>query len=152
MTVTVADVVEIFPRPLTEFEMTLAGNLVKQSLELIVMEFARRGRDLSLELVASTWLIIAVKQAVREMVSKAVIVGENVGRASASSTTGPQSDTITWSQGIGIQWGGVGITPEVLKLLGLIVAAVPRGRGGSVVPFGAHAPVRGAEFSERGRC
>lgn len=151
MTVTVDDVVEIFSRPLTEFEMTLAENLIVQSLELIGMEFARRGRNLDHELTAMSWLSVAVKQAVREMVSKAVIVGENVGRASASSTTGPQSDTITWSQGIGIQWGGVGITPEVLKLLGLVVAAVPLGRGGPVVPFGAHVLVSGAEFSERGR-
>ncbi|OFK66653.1 hypothetical protein HMPREF2806_09530 [Corynebacterium sp. HMSC076G08] len=152
MEVTVDDILSVFPRPLTEDEKKRAEGLIAQALELIVMEFARRGRDLTSEIEAEPWRAVAVKQAVRIMVSQAVLIGDNVGRASASSTTGPQSDSVSYSQGVGIHWGGVGLDDAILDLLGLGVRAVPLGRGGRVVPFGRRWPVGGAEFSERGRC
>lgn len=149
--VTVDDVVQVFPRPLTGEEYERAEFLIEQALELIEMEFARRGRIFGAEFNTSSWLPIAVKQAVRRMVGAAILVGEDVGRASVSSTTGPQSDSITWSQGIPIQWGGVDIGDDILELLGLVDAAMPRGRGGKVIPFGKRRWLRGAEFSERRR-
>lgn len=149
--VTVDDVVRIFPRPLTGEEHERAEFLIEQALELIEMEFARRGRILGAEFTTSSWLPIAVKQAVRRMVGAAILVGEDVGRASVSSTTGPQSDSITWSQGIPIQWGGVDIDDGILELLGLGDTAMPRGRGGKVIPFGKRRWLRGAEFAERRR-
>lgn len=149
--VTVKDVAEILPRALTDEEIQRMEKLVKQSLELIEMEFARHGRIFGTEVKTSVWLPVAVKQAVRRMVGAAILVGEDVGRASASSTTGPQSDSITWSQGIPIQWGGVDIDDGILELLGLISAAMPRGRGGKVIPFGKRRWLRGAEFAERRR-
>lgn len=150
MTVTVDDVVEVFPRPLTPGEMVRAEALVTHSRELIGMEFARRGRDLDAELVARPWLAVAVKQAVLQMVSQAVLVGEDTGRASVSSTTGPQSDSVTYSQGVSLKWGGVGIDSDILALLGLGGSAFPLGRGGRVVPYGRSGRLFGAEFSDRG--
>ena len=152
MEVTVDDILSVFPRPLTADERKRAEGLIAQALELIVMEFARRGRDLTSEIEAEPWRAVAVKQAGRIMVSQAVLIGDNVGRASASSTTGPQSDSVSYSQGVGIHWGGVGLDDAILDLLGLGVRAVPLGRGGRVIPFGHRWPADGAEFSERGRC
>lgn len=152
MNISVDDLIGVFPRALTDEEKKRAEALIVQALTLIELEFARRGRDLPSELGSTSWLSLAVKHAVLIMVSQAVLVGENIGRASVSSTTGPQSDSISFSQGVGIHWGGVGITDEVLELLGLAFGSVPRGRGGVVVPFGQRRNLYGAEFSERGRC
>ena len=83
------------------------------------------------------------------MVSQAVLIGDNVGRASVSSTTGPQSDSVSYSQGVGIHWGGVGLDEAILDLLGLGVKGLPLGRGGRIIPFGEPSSFCGAEFSER---
>lgn len=152
MEITVDDVAGVFPRSLLDEERARMQNLIEQSLELIELEFARRGRDFNREVTSSRLLQLAAKQAVRAMVSQAVLIGGNVGVASASSTTGPQSDSVTYSQGVGIHWGGVGLDDAILDLLGLGARAVPLGRGGRVIPFGHRWPAGGAEFSERGRC
>lgn len=136
MEITTEDITDIFPRPLTEEETTRAGKLVEQSIELIRMAFSRRNRNLAKELEQYEWLPAAIRQAVRIMVSQAVLIGENIGQASASSTTGPQSDSITWSQGVGIHWGGVGLDDMLLDLLGLSPVGLPQGKGGQVAPFG----------------
>ncbi|MDK8472394.1 phage Gp19/Gp15/Gp42 family protein [Corynebacterium accolens] len=150
ITITTNDVAGILPRTLTDDETTRMGKLIERAVELIYMEFGRRGRDLEAEIVAKPWLSTAVKQAVLVMVSKAVLIGEDIGRASVSSTTGPQSDSISYSQGIGIQWGGVGIDDEILALLGLLAGGMPMGRGGQVIPFGQRRRDHhhGAEFAE----
>lgn len=150
ITITTNDVAGILPRTLTDDETTRMGKLIERAVELIDMEFGRRGRDLEAEIVAKPWLSTAVKQAVLVMVSKAVLIGEDIGRASVSSTTGPQSDSISYSQGIGIQWGGVGIDDEILALLGLLAGGMPMGRGGQVIPFGQRRRDHhhGAEFAE----
>lgn len=150
VTITTDEVAGILPRALTDDETIRMGKLIDRSVELIVMEFGRRGRDLEAEIAAKPWLATAMKQAVLVMVSKAVLIGEDIGRASVSSTTGPQSDSISYSQGIGIQWGGVGIDDEILALLGLLAGGMPMGRGGQVIPFGQRRRDHhhGAEFAE----
>lgn len=148
--VDIDDVSSVFPRELMDDETKLAEALIKQALELIGMEFARRNRNLDRELATTLWLKSAVKHAVQVMVSRAVLIGENVGQAGASSTTGPQSDSVTWSQGAGIHWGGVGVDDAVLRILGLLGAGLPRGGGGRVIPYGLESSRHGgAEFSER---
>ena len=150
LVVTLDDIEKLFPRPLEPEEKARAEGLIERALDLIDLEFMRSGRDLEAELLARRDVPIAVRQAVTEMVSRAIHIGESEGRASASSTTGPQSDSITFSQGIGIRWGGVGIDNSIRRLLGLVVSALPRGSGGPVVPYGREGPrSRGAEFSER---
>lgn len=145
-------VVKLFPRPLEPDETTRAEALVERAFDLIDLEFIRHGRDLPAELTVRRDVRISVNQAITEMVSRAIHVGESEGRASATSATGPQSDSITWSQGIGIRWGGVGIDDSIRQLLGLFVGALPRGGGGVVVTYGhEESRRRGVEFSERGR-
>lgn len=142
----------LFPRTLEADETVRAAGLIERALDLIDMEFMRVGRDLHMELATRRDIPIAVRQAVTEMVSRAIHVGESEGHASASSTTGPQSDAVTFSQGIGIRWGGVGIDDAIRRLLGLITGGLPRGGGGAVIPYGIDS-IRssGVEFSERGR-
>lgn len=148
-TITLADIEKLFPRPLETDEQARAERLIERSLDLIDLEFMRHGRDLQSELATRRDVPIAVRQAVTEMVSRAIHIGESEGRASASSTTGPQSDSITFSQGIGIRWGGVGVDDAIRRLLGLVTSGLPRGGGGLVVPYGHEHPRRlGAEFSE----
>lgn len=149
MIVTAHDVAAVFPRELNDEETQRVEALIEQSLDLVGLEFARRGRDFAAEVQHTSWLAVAVKHAVRMMVSRAVLIGDSVGMQSASSTTGPQSDSVTWSQGVGIHWGGVGIDDAVLELLGLAGAPVPLGRGGVVIPFGERGRVLAAEFAER---
>lgn len=147
------DITGIFPRELLPDEKERATKLIERSLELIELEFMRAGRDLESELYARRDVQIAVRQAVTEMVSRAVLIGVNVGHASVTSTTGSESDSVTFSQGIGIHWGSVGMDAAIRKLLGLMTAVLPRGGGGVVIPYGLGSPRRGerAEFSERRR-
>ncbi|AIJ33459.1 Phage protein Gp19/Gp15/Gp42 [Corynebacterium imitans] len=150
MNISVDDVADVFPRPLLDEERERAKALINQAFELIELEFARRGRDFQQEVASSRWLQLAAKQAVRAMVFQAVLIGDNVGVASVSSSTGQEADAVTYSQGIKFHWGGVGIDDAILDLLGLGVGGFPRGRGGRVIPYGQRTAIRGAEFSERG--
>lgn len=145
--ISVDDISSIFPRELAPEEVERASNLIVAALDLIDEEFLRRGRDFHTEVEESRLLQLTVRRVVREMVSEAVHVGQDVGRQSASSTTGPQSDSVTWSQGVGIHWGGVFMLPRWLADLGLVSS-------GSMYRFPAakhygDRPLRGAEFSER---
>lgn len=135
MRVDVKDIEDIFPRPLDPDEIRRAENLLKIGGELIEEEFLRRKRDLFDELHENRLLMLTYRRVLREMVSEAVHIGENVGRASATSTTGPQSDSVTWSQGIGIHWGGVHLTEKQLKDLGLTSMSGTRGSFGTVIPY-----------------
>lgn len=142
----------LFPRPLEPDETTRAEALVQRAFDLIDLEFMRHGRSLDTELLVRRDVKISVGQAITEMVSRAILVGESEGRASVTSTTGQESDSITWSQGIGIRWGGVGLDDSIRQLLGLVTGGLPRGGGGRVVPYGLERPRHGgAEFSERRR-
>ena len=147
------DLAKIFPRSLEAEERTRAENLIQTALDLIEEAFLRAGRDFYNEAENSRLLQLTVKRIVVAMVSEAVLVGEHVGRASVSSTTGPQSDAITFSQGVGIHWGGVYLTDEWLRALGLGPSS---GLGFTFPELKRYAePVAyrnrrfGAEFSER---
>ncbi|WP_276652463.1 Gp19/Gp15/Gp42 family protein [Corynebacterium vitaeruminis] len=154
MDITVDDIAGIFPRPLEPDEITRAHNLIQAALDLIEEAFLRAGRDFYREVETSRLLQLTVKRVIVAMISEAVLVGENVGRASASSTTGQESDSITYSQGVGIHWGGVYLSPEWLRDLGLCETG---GGGFSFPPAKSYrepAAFRrsfGAEFSERPR-
>lgn len=107
------------PRELSTAEMKRLEVLIDDAVELINMEFARAGRDFDSELATSPWLESAARRAVLEMVSAATLVGSHTGVRSLSSTTGPQSDSVTYSDVDSVSWGGVRLTDELLKLLGL---------------------------------
>lgn len=112
-------VADRLPRPLTDEEDKRLEFLVQDAVDLIEVAFARQGRDFYAELSATPWLEAAARRAVLEMVSAAVMVGSNVGMRSASSTTGPQADSVTYADTESVSWGGVRLTDELLKLLGL---------------------------------
>lgn len=144
----ISQIETLFPRALEPEETVRAQALVERAYDLIDLEFMRRGRSLEAELLSRRDVEISVGQAILEMVSRAILVGDSEGQASVSSTTGQESDSVTWSQGIGIRWGGVGIDDSIRRLLGLFAGGLPRGGGGRVVPYGLErSRFLGAEFS-----
>lgn len=107
------------PRELSPVEMQRLDVLIEDAVELIELAFMRAGRDFQSEMETSPWLESAARRAVLEMVSAATLVGSHAGVRSLSSTTGPQSDSVTFSDVDSVSWGGVRLTDELLKLLGL---------------------------------
>ncbi|HAT1445466.1 Gp19/Gp15/Gp42 family protein [Corynebacterium striatum] len=107
------------PRELSEDEKERLAVLIDDAVELINLAFLRAGRDFQSEIETSPWLESAARRAVLEMVSAATLVGSHAGVRSLSSTTGPQSDSVTYSDVDSVSWGGVRLTNELLKLLGL---------------------------------
>lgn len=115
------------PRQLSTDEKDRLEVLIQDAVELIDVAFAKAGRSFAAELDSVPWLAPAARRAVLEMVSASVLVGGNAGVRSVSSTTGPQSDSITFSDVDSVSWGGVRLTDDLLRLLGLL-GERPRGR------------------------
>lgn len=99
---------------------------IDNAITEIEVAFARRGRDFYRELDTVKWLAPLARRVVRDMVSAVALVGPNVGMRSASSTTGPQADSVTYADVDSVSWGGVKLTPQQLLDLGL-VDGLPRG-------------------------
>lgn len=114
-----AYVADRLPRELTDAEAKRLQVLIDDAVELIDVAFMQAGRDFDTELVTVPWLGSAARRAVLEMVSAATLVGGNAGMRSISSTTGPQSDSVTFADVDSVSWGGVRLTDNLLKLLGL---------------------------------
>ncbi|WP_284784619.1 Gp19/Gp15/Gp42 family protein [Corynebacterium rhinophilum] len=112
-------VADRLPRELTDAETKRLQVLIDDAVELIDVAFMQTGRDFDAELVTVPWLESAARRAVLEMVSAATLVGGNAGMRSISSTTGPQSDSVTFADVDSVSWGGVRLTDDLLKLLGL---------------------------------
>lgn len=112
-------VADRLPRELTDAETKRLQVLIDDAVELIDVAFMQAGRDFDAELVTVPWLESAARRAVLEMVSAATLVGGNAGMRSISSTTGPQSDSVTFADVDSVSWGGVRLTDDLLKLLGL---------------------------------
>ena len=125
--ITAEEIAGALPIDLTEEQRAKLDAQIELAEEEIALAFARRGRSFQNELAASEWLEMAARRAVREMVSAAVIIGPNAGVRSVSSTTGPQSDSITYADVDAVSFGGVALTDKLLELLGL-AGVRPRGR------------------------
>lgn len=125
--ITAEEIAGALPIDLTGEQRAKLDVQIELAEEEIALAFARRGRSFQNELAASEWLEMAARRAVREMVSAAVIIGPNAGVRSVSSTTGPQSDSITYADVDAVSFGGVALTDKLLELLGL-VGVRPRGR------------------------
>lgn len=119
LNVDTAYVADRLPRELTDAETKRLQVLIDDAVELIDVAFMQVGRDFDAELVTVPWLESAARRAVLEMVSAATLVGGNAGMRSISSTTGPQSDSVTFADVDSVSWGGVRLTDDLLKLLGL---------------------------------
>ena len=125
--VTVDEIAAVLPTGLSGDQVERVETLLILAEEEIDLAFARRGRDFRSELLTTPWLETAARRVVREMVSAAVVVGPNAGIKRASSTTGPQSDSVEWHDPRAVSFGGVHLTDELLDMLGLI-GVRPRGR------------------------
>ena len=119
LNINTAYVADRLPRELTDAETKRLQVLIDDAVELIDVAFMQAGRDFDAELVTVPWLESAARRAVLEMVSAATLVGGNAGMRSISSTTGPQSDSVTFADVDSVSWGGVRLTDGLLKLLGL---------------------------------
>lgn len=125
--ITAEEIAAALPVELTGEQHAKLDALIDLAEDEITLAFARRGRSFQNELAGSEWLELAARRAIREMVSAAVIVGPNAGVRSVSSTTGPQSDSITYANVDAVSFGGVALTDKLLELLGL-AGVKPRGR------------------------
>lgn len=124
-------VAERLPQSLTDEEMKRLDVLIEDAVELIEIEFLRCGRDFDRELETVPWLGSVSRRVVREMVSAAILVGPNAGVRSVSSTTGQESDSITYADVDSVSFGGVRLTDAQRAQLGL---CMPGGARGSFPP------------------
>lgn len=138
MEISVSEIESRLPRPLSEDERPRMEALINDAVEYLEVEFQKCGRSLEAALARTPWLESVVRRVIREMVSAAVLIGPNVGMRSASSTTGPQSDSITFADVDSVGWGGVRLTPAQRLDLGLCMPGGARGK----FPRPAHWPER----------
>lgn len=124
--ITLDEIAAVLPNGLEDDQHDRVQRLIDLAEEEIELAFARRGRDFSAELATTPWLETAARRAIREMVAAAVVIGPNAGVRSVSSTTGPQSDSITYAHVDAVSFGGVALTDKLLELLGLL-GVRPRG-------------------------
>lgn len=116
--------------------------LIGDAEQKIQTAFMKAGRNFDTSLATIPWLRAEAKDIIREMVSAAIIIGPNAGLRSASSTTGPQSDSVTFADVGSVSFSGVRLTDEQRKSLGLHGEGMPRG----LFPF----PRRWPEVIHRG--
>lgn len=94
--------------------------LVEDATEIIQDAFAEVGREYLLE-ISNPLQRRAVIRVIREMVATAVIVGPYSGARSLNSSSGPNSDGITWDKVPEISFAGVKLTDAHRRALGLVV-------------------------------
>lgn len=119
MLVGISTIEALLPRELDEREKLRLKALITQAEEIIRVAFLKARRDFDEELETVPWLKSEAQRIIVEMVSAATLVGSNVGVRSASSTTGPQSDSVTYADVNSVSWGGIKLTDEMLAALGL---------------------------------
>lgn len=126
------EIIARLPRPLDELEQQRLGKLIEDAAAELVVAFSDAGRNLVAELaaesVAPKVLHYKAGWAIREMVSAAVLIGTNAGMRSVSSSTGPESDSVTFSDVESVSFGGVALTDRIRRRLGLPTGDRPVGR------------------------
>ncbi|HAF73293.1 MAG TPA: hypothetical protein DCL06_11260 [Corynebacterium variabile] len=125
--VTADDIEARLPRPLDTHERTRTEVLIDDAVKRIAAEFGRAGMDLQDRLEVQ-WFSDEYERVIREMVSAVVLVGINVGMTSASSSTMQESDSATFKDSDAVSWGGVTLTDQQRRDLGLPVAGKTLGR------------------------
>lgn len=125
MLVTKDEFLARFPRPLSSLEADRAETLLADAEDRIRAEFSRRGRNFDYE-VAAPWLATVARDVIVEMVSTAILVGDQAGRKSGSVQAGQVSESWSYGDAGASMWGAVRLTDEHRDDLGLSVA---RSRG-----------------------
>ncbi|MCT1491349.1 phage Gp19/Gp15/Gp42 family protein [Corynebacterium sanguinis] len=128
MLVTFKDVNARLDMPLEPAAQSRVDTLIEDAETMIRTAFLKCGRDFDAELNAVPWLEVEAHRVVREMVSAAILVGPNAGVRSVSSTTGPQSDSVTYADVDSVSFGGVRLTDQQRLDLGLCFPGGARGR------------------------
>lgn len=145
----------LFPRELTKFEEKLAERLLEHAENMLRAEYGRCGMNFDADAQVD-WKLFNIKRVIGEMVSAALLVGASRGMRSGSSTSGPQSDSVTWADVESVKLGGMVITDEQRDLLGLCRGSGPRFSfpAPGEWPEELLHPREGkyAEYSERRRC
>lgn len=125
--VTIDDVVtRLDPQPPPETHQRI-HLLISDAERKIHTAFLKASRDFDTELISVPWLRPEAEDVIREMVAAAVIIGPNAGVRSASSTTGPQSDSIIYADVDSVSFSGVKLTEAQKQQLGLPGEGLPRG-------------------------
>lgn len=114
--------------PLSDHDAVRIQSFINDAEEIIADEFLRSGRDLDAETAMVPWLHRAVIRTVREMAAASLIIGPHVGLQSASSTTGPQSDSASYRDVPMVSFSGPKLTNELREDLGLPVTVQARWR------------------------
>lgn len=129
MLVTFDDLASRLPVTLAADEAARVEILLDDAEEIVRDAFARVGRDFDAEVAATPWLRNAAKRVVRDMVAAAVLIGGNVGQSSVSSTTGAESDSVTYGSGVDglVGFGRLILTGAHREELGLLFQAGSRG-------------------------
>lgn len=124
------DVADRLPVALSPDEERRVTVLIADAEEIVRDAFARLGRDFDTEADRAPWLLNAARRVIREMVAAAVLIGGNVGHTSASSTTGAESDSVTYRpDALGVVgFGRLILTAELRDELGLPVHGYAVGR------------------------
>lgn len=125
--VTVEDVVARLdpqPDPLTHPRIEV---LLEDAEDKVRRAFLKAGRDFDASLMSVPWLEGEAEDVIREMVSAAIIIGPNAGVRTATSSTGQESDSITYADVNAVSFGGVRLTDQQKIDLGL-GGGLPRGR------------------------
>ncbi|NOL63358.1 hypothetical protein HO100_11360 [Corynebacterium ulcerans] len=108
----------LLPRVLDDFEKDLAPKLLEEAEMILRAAFSRAGRSLDTEL-AVEWVSFTARRVIKEMVTAALLIGASRGIRSATSTTGPQSDSVTWADVESVALGGLVLTEKHRLDLGL---------------------------------
>lgn len=126
------EVIARIPRPLDDDDRLRLGKLIEDAAAEIAVAFSDAGRNLVAELaaesVAPKVLHYKVGWAIREMVSAAVMIGPNAGMRSVASSTGPESDSVTFADVDSVTFAGVALTDRIRRRLGLPTGDRPVGR------------------------
>lgn len=126
--VTVDDVVSRLdpqPDPSTHERIQI---LIEDAEKKIRTAFLKAGRNFDTALGTVAWLEGEAEDVIREMVSAAIIIGPNAGIRTVASTTGQESDTVTYADVDAVSFGGVRLTDVQREALGLPMGGMPRGR------------------------
>ena len=113
------------PDPVTYPRIEL---LIEDAETKIRTAFLKAGRDFDAALVSIPWLRDEAVAVVRDMVSAAILIGGNAGVRSVSSTTGSESDSVTYADVDSVSFGGVRLTDAQREALGLPMGGLARGR------------------------
>lgn len=102
--------------------------LIEDAERKIRTAFSKAGRSFDAALEVVPWLRDEAEDVIRDMVSAAILIGGNAGIRTVTSTTGQESDSITYADVDSVSFSGVRLTAAQREALGLPAGGFARGR------------------------